>query len=214
MRPWAPAGLVASVGVVFVFAASALSPVLLLSIWWSRLTARGAVAESRKRGTPRAELAQLEGELALRRGERADAAKAFAEARSLQPSATLPATLAVLYGGGDVDPAWLRERIAATRIALASDPWPASRLELALLLQASGDRGGAIAAIADAVDKGWRDAAYLRASPLFAPLADDPAFASLLAAIARRVAAERERVESAPWCPTVPRSESLPCRRR
>ncbi|MEI2269914.1 cation acetate symporter [Microbacterium sp. No. 7] len=39
-----PAGLVASVGVVFVFAASALSPVLLLSIWWSRLTARGAVA--------------------------------------------------------------------------------------------------------------------------------------------------------------------------
>lgn len=40
----APAGLVASVGVVFVFAASALSPVLLLSIWWSRLTARGAVA--------------------------------------------------------------------------------------------------------------------------------------------------------------------------
>jgi len=40
----APAGLVASVGIVFVFAASALSPVLLLSIWWSRLTARGAVA--------------------------------------------------------------------------------------------------------------------------------------------------------------------------
>lgn len=39
-----PAGLVASVGAVFVFAASALSPVLLLSIWWSRLTARGAVA--------------------------------------------------------------------------------------------------------------------------------------------------------------------------
>ncbi|MEW1835152.1 cation acetate symporter [Microbacterium sp. NPDC079995] len=39
-----PAGLVASVGVVFVFAASALSPVLLLSIWWPRLTARGAVS--------------------------------------------------------------------------------------------------------------------------------------------------------------------------
>lgn len=39
-----PAGLVASVGVVFVFAASSLSPVLLLGVWWSRLTARGAVA--------------------------------------------------------------------------------------------------------------------------------------------------------------------------
>ncbi|MEV7873571.1 cation acetate symporter [Microbacterium sp. NPDC089188] len=39
-----PAGLVASVGLVFVFAASTLSPVLLLGVWWSRLTARGAVA--------------------------------------------------------------------------------------------------------------------------------------------------------------------------
>ncbi len=40
----APAGLVSSVGVVFVFAASSLSPVLLLGVWWRRLTARGAVA--------------------------------------------------------------------------------------------------------------------------------------------------------------------------
>jgi len=38
-----PAGLVSSVGVVFVFAASTLSPVLLLGVWWRRLTARGAV---------------------------------------------------------------------------------------------------------------------------------------------------------------------------
>ncbi|URL58497.1 winged helix-turn-helix domain-containing protein [Luteibacter flocculans] len=176
--------------------------------------ARNSLAEARKRGTTRAELAQLEGELALHRGDRAAATKAFAEARSLQPSATLPATLAVLYGGDTVDPAWLRERIAATRAALATDPWPASRLELALLLQASGDRAGAIAAIADAVDKGWRDAAYLRASPLFAPLAEEPTFASVLATIARRVTAERERVEAAPWCPTVSRAEPLPCRTR
>ena len=39
-----PAGLVSSVGLVFVFAASSLSPVLLLGVWWPRLTARGAVA--------------------------------------------------------------------------------------------------------------------------------------------------------------------------
>lgn len=37
-----PAGLVSSVGVVFVFAASSLSPMLLLGVWWPRLTARGA----------------------------------------------------------------------------------------------------------------------------------------------------------------------------
>lgn len=40
----APAGLVSSVGVVFVFAASSLSPMLLLGVWWRGLTARGAVA--------------------------------------------------------------------------------------------------------------------------------------------------------------------------
>ncbi len=38
-----PAGLVSSVGVVFVVAASTLSPVVLLGVWWRGLTARGAV---------------------------------------------------------------------------------------------------------------------------------------------------------------------------
>ncbi|MBO1902397.1 cation acetate symporter [Leucobacter weissii] len=37
-------GLVSSVGTVFVFAASSLTPVILLGVWWSRLTARGAIA--------------------------------------------------------------------------------------------------------------------------------------------------------------------------
>lgn len=39
-----PAGLGASVGMVFVFAASMLSPVVLLGVWWAGLTARGAAA--------------------------------------------------------------------------------------------------------------------------------------------------------------------------
>jgi Na+(H+)/acetate symporter ActP len=39
-----PDGLVSTVGLVFVFAASSLSPVLLLGVWWRGLTARGAVA--------------------------------------------------------------------------------------------------------------------------------------------------------------------------
>lgn len=38
-----PDGLVSSVGLVFVFAASSLTPVLLLGVWWPRLTARGAI---------------------------------------------------------------------------------------------------------------------------------------------------------------------------
>ncbi len=37
-------GLVSSVGVVFIVAASTLSPIVLLGVWWRRLTARGAIA--------------------------------------------------------------------------------------------------------------------------------------------------------------------------
>nr|WP_202107255.1 cation acetate symporter [Agromyces seonyuensis] len=38
------AGLAGSVGLVFAFTASSLAPVLLLGIWWRRLTARGAIS--------------------------------------------------------------------------------------------------------------------------------------------------------------------------
>jgi DNA-binding winged helix-turn-helix (wHTH) protein/Flp pilus assembly protein TadD len=160
-----------------------------------------ALAEARRRGTARAELAQMEGELALHRGDSTAAAKAFAEGKALRPSATLPNTLAVLHGGAPVDATWLRDRIAMARAAVPGDPWPGSRLELALLLEAAHDRRGALAALSDAVDKGWRDAAYLRASPLFASMSGDPGFTAVTDAIDRRVAAERERVLAAPWCP-------------
>lgn len=160
-----------------------------------------ALAEARRRGTARAELAQMEGELALRRGDRAGAARAFAEAKALRPSATLPTTLATLFGDAPVDAGWLRERIAMAQATVPGDPWPGSRLELALLLEAAHDRRGALAALSDAVDKGWRDTGYLRASPLFGPLTSDPGFTAVADAIDRRVAAERERVLAAPWCP-------------
>lgn len=163
--------------------------------------ARAAVAEARTRGTPRAELAQLDGELSLRRNDRLAAANAFAEAHALRPESRLETTLAAVYGSAPASAGWLNQRIVETRTSLVDDPWPASRLELAVLLQATGDKPGAIAALSDAVDKGWRDAGYLRASPLFSSIASDRAFDAVLAAIGRRVAADRERVLAAPWCP-------------
>jgi tetratricopeptide (TPR) repeat protein len=170
---------------------------------------RAALDQARTRGTPRAELAQLDGELALRRNDPAAAANAFAEAHALRPESSLQATLATIYGPVPVSPAWLKQRIAESRAGLIDDPWPASRMELAVLLQAAGDRRGAIAALSDAVDQGWRDAGYLRASPLFSSIAGDPAFEAVIAAIDRRVAAERERVLAAPWCPADLKSRQL-----
>lgn len=170
--------------------------------------ARTAIAEARKRDTARPELAQLDGELALRRGDGAAAANAFAEAHALQPDASLPETLALLYAATPPSGEALAVRIAATRKALLDNPWPASRFELAWLLDAAGDRRGAVAALDDAVALGWRDAGYLRASPLFAPIAADPGFREVIESIERRTRAERERVIDAAWCPP-----DLPCRR-
>ncbi|MGA7439835.1 MAG: winged helix-turn-helix domain-containing protein [Luteibacter sp.] len=170
--------------------------------------ARAAVADARQRDTARPELAQLDGELALRRGDKVAAANAFAEAHALRPDASLPETLALLYASRPIGGEALDQRIIATRKALADDPWPASRFELVWLLQASGDRRGAIAALDDAVAIGWRDAGYLRASPLFAPIAADPGFQEVIESIERRTRAERERVLEAAWCPA-----DLPCQR-
>jgi len=168
--------------------------------------ARVAIAEARRRDTARPELPILEGELALRRGDRPAATNAFAEAHALRPEASLPETLALLHAAQPITGEALQQRIASIRKALASDPWPASRFELVWLLQASGDHRGAIAALDDAVAMGWRDAGYLRASPLFAPIAADPGFQDVIDSIERRTRAERERVLGAKWCPA-----DLPC---
>lgn len=39
-----PDGLASSIGIVFVFAASTISPIIVLGVWWRGLTARGALA--------------------------------------------------------------------------------------------------------------------------------------------------------------------------
>ncbi|UPG94660.1 winged helix-turn-helix transcriptional regulator [Luteibacter aegosomatissinici] len=170
--------------------------------------ARAAIAAARQRDTARPELPLLEGELALRRGDKDAASNAFAEAHALRPEASLPETLSLLYAARPIAGEALQQRVVATRKALANDPWPASRFELVWLLQAAGDHRGAIAALDDAVAMGWRDAGYLRASPLFAPIAADPGFQDVIGSIERRTRAERERVLEAKWCPA-----DLPCDR-
>jgi DNA-binding winged helix-turn-helix (wHTH) protein/tetratricopeptide (TPR) repeat protein len=168
--------------------------------------ARAAVAEARQRDTARPELAQLDGELALRRGDHAAAANAFAEAHALRPDASLPGTLVLLHASQPLTGEALAQRIADTRKALVDNPWPASRFELVWLMEAAGDHHGAIAALEEAVAMGWRDTGYLRASPLFAAIAADPGFQDVIDSIDRRTRAERERVLDASWCPS-----DLPC---
>lgn len=143
------------------------------------------------------QLHQLAGELALVRGDRARAEAAFQSAASLRPHQSLPRALADLYAAAP-DFAALAAR--ADDIARgAGDSYPDEWIDVALLR--ARDRAAAVDALRHAVAAGFRDVAWLRVSPLFRPLADDPAFAEVVDSIGRAVAADRTRVLAAPWLP-------------
>ncbi|KAF1006330.1 MAG: Transcriptional activator CadC [Luteibacter sp.] len=168
--------------------------------------AAAAIAEARQRGVSRAELEQLDGEIALHKGNRDTATRYFRQALALRPQSSVAKTLADLYASAQVDTAWVGTRIAQFKSTQIDNPWPASRLELAVLSLAIDDRQGAVSALSDAADLGWRDARYLQASPLFRSLSGDPSFQRVLDTMRRRADADRMRVLTAKWCPS-----ELPC---
>lgn len=141
----------------------------------------------------------LAGELALLRGERKRAADLFAKASALRPHQSLPMTLAHLYAM-PIDAGWLAAR-AEERAQQAATGAPEDWLEVAQLRLARNDRDGAIDALRRAVAGGFRDQIWLQTSPLLRPLADEPAFADVVNAISRAVAAERAKVLAAAWLP-------------
>ncbi len=161
-----------------------------------------ALDTSLSRHTPHVDLYVMQGELALQRGDRAGAAVAFRAAARLRPEATLPQTLAAIYGEPEVPPAWIDHRIAAlTADMQQGQPWPSSMLEVAVLELAHDDKDAAVVAIAHAVDAGFRDRAYLQVSPLFRKLAGDAGFERQLARITDDVARQRQQVLTADWKP-------------
>jgi DNA-binding winged helix-turn-helix (wHTH) protein/Tfp pilus assembly protein PilF len=160
--------------------------------------AESALAEARQR-PPHPDLFLLAGEIALLRGDRARAQEAFAQAAALRPHQSLPQTLAHAYAA-PVDAGWLAAQAQARASEAATgagDEW----LEVAVLRLAGSHRAGAIDALRRAVAGGFRDRAWLQNTPLFRPLADDPAFAGIVDAISRAVAQERATVLAAAWLP-------------
>lgn len=156
--------------------------------------ARRALDQALQRDTEHADLHLLAGELALVRGHRKEAAAAFARAAALRPQASLPRTLVDLYGS-PVEPQVLRERANESSLYLQQGAgYPADWLEVALLHAGGGDSAAALLDVQRAVDEGYRDADYLRASPLFRSLAGHPQFARSLDLIHQRAADEGRRV--------------------
>lgn len=163
--------------------------------------ARQALDQALARGTPHPQLLRLHGELLLMGGDRQGAAEAFEQARLLRPLQSLGKTLGGLQqGSGTPSPEWIAARLREVT-AQADDGWSDAAVERALLHQAQGDAGAAIADLHRAVDAGFRDAAWLRVTPLFAPLRQAPGWERLLARIEADVAAQRAQVLAASWRP-------------
>lgn len=159
--------------------------------------ARAALTDAMSRGTDHVDLHLLAGELALMRGDRPSATAAFRKAVELRPQASWPNTMLRL-SAEPPDPRWARNRAAELSRDLEQDAgYPSDWLELALLQTAAGDRITALATLQHAVAEGYSDAAYLRTSPWFRQLDDDPAFDQAIDAIHARVARERAEVPPA-----------------
>lgn len=158
--------------------------------------ARVALDEAMSRGTDHAGLHLLAAELALLSGDRDGARRAAGRAHALRPQSSLPRTVA--WTLQDVAPpaSTLREQARALREGLRAGSEPVDAVDAAILLDLAGDRDAAMASLREAVDAGYRDAAYLRVSPLITPLRDTPAFASLLAVIEAATLRERQVVHA------------------
>ena len=164
--------------------------------------AQEALDQALARNTPHVDLYVLGGELALLRGDRDSASRAFGQARQLRPQMSLPITLTALYGATSPTPAWLDERIAQMqRQFLGGASYPGDYLELALLQDARGRHADALRSVDTAVQGGYSDRAYLQTSPLLRGLANDPAYAASIDTLSRRVAAQRAQVLAADWRP-------------
>lgn len=158
--------------------------------------AQAALDDAMARGTEHASLHLLAAELALQRGDRAAARAAATRAAALRPQASFPRTVGWWLAELKPPSATMLAQAESLRAGMRDGGEPLDGLDAALLLDAAGDRDAAIAALAAAVDQGYRDAAYLRASPMFASLRAAPGFAGVLSSIDTAVARERETARS------------------
>ena len=158
--------------------------------------AQAALDEAISRGTEHASLHLLAAELALQRGEREAARTSASRAIALRPQASFPRTVAWWLAELRPPAATLRAQAESLRTGMRTGGEPLDGLDAALLLDAAGDRDAAMAALAAAVAQGYRDAAYLRTSPLFASLRATSRFEAILSSIDTLVARERESVRA------------------
>lgn len=156
------------------------------------------VTRAEEEGIERPELLVLRSRVALLQGDRA-AARGFAiEANERFPE-SFEATVYRQLLDPVHDHAQLLERIAQAR--QHGDEWPEHRLSEAMLHSAAEEHDKALATLDETITLGYRGIDRLVIDPMFEGLRRNPGFWSRIEDLRSRVAAERAKVQGAPWLP-------------
>ncbi|WP_311266598.1 winged helix-turn-helix domain-containing protein [Xanthomonas sp. WCS2018Cala2-7] len=160
--------------------------------------AQTALNEALGRGTDYAGLSLLQAQLAWSRGDTALARSAARQALQLRPQGSFAQTVVWALHAEPPPPAATLHAHAQEllgSVARGGDPFDA--VDAAVLLLSADAPDAAMRALQRAEAAGYRNAGYLRQSPLLQPLRGLPEFAALLARIDADLAAQRGQVRRA-----------------
>ncbi|MEM6640749.1 MAG: winged helix-turn-helix domain-containing protein [Pseudomonadota bacterium] len=162
--------------------------------------ASAVIVAAREQGAISAELTSVQAEVAWRQSGRA-AALAFArESAELAHRGTWALTLANLIDPQQADRAAMRVRIDQLRNRIgAGDQRPELQLEIAALHFGLDELDRAHGALDASITQGFRDAAYLEASPVFQPLVSSDVGREILQRARDAAKRERTKVLAASW---------------
>ncbi|UUE96691.1 winged helix-turn-helix domain-containing protein [Xanthomonas hortorum pv. pelargonii] len=170
--------------------------------------AQMALSEAQSRGTEYAGLSLLQAELAWLRGDKALARAAALRAVQLRPQGSFAQTVAwTLQAQPLPEAAMLHVRAQELLVSVERGGDPFDAVDATLLLLCADAPDAAMRALQHAEAAGYRNAGYLRQSPLLQPLRTVPEFAALLARIDTDLAAQRTQLRARNLLPADATSE-------
>lgn len=159
--------------------------------------AQTALSEALGRGTEYAGLSLLQAELAWVRGDKALAHAAVLRAAQLRPQGSFAQTVAwTLQAQPPPAAATLQARAQELLVSVERGGDPFDAVDAAVLLLCAEAPDAAMRALQRAEAAGYRNAGYLRQSPLLQALRTLPEFAALLARIDADLAAQRAQLRA------------------
>lgn len=159
--------------------------------------AQTALSEALGRGTEYAGLSLLQAELAWVRGDKALAHAAVLRAAQLRPQGSFAQTVAwTLQAQPPPAAATLQARAQELLVSVERGGDPFDAVDAAVLLLCAEAPDAAMRALQRAEAAGYRNADYLRQSPLLQPMHTLPEFAALLARIDADLAAQRAQLRA------------------